>query len=151
MTFEMTPGAIKKFKRTPWRFQRTVETPPLKDLERFVSVILGANPCERAKVTIDDYVFEPKMVNALIGNASGGIRHDLAIEATGREVGRLLVACFSDWVDFLFVPTPKPFVIYADHDEYATFYAISKSNLNLVTEPIRKAGFTLVEDWTREF
>jgi len=26
-------------------------------------------------------------------------------------------------VDFLFVPALKPFVIYADHDEYTAFYA----------------------------
>jgi hypothetical protein len=39
-------------------------------------------------------------------------------------------------VDFLFIPTPKPFVIFADHDEYTTFYANTRSNLNRVAEPL---------------
>jgi hypothetical protein len=46
VTRPMTGGAMKKFGRTPRGFQQTVHT-PLKDLERFVSVILAANPCER--------------------------------------------------------------------------------------------------------
>ncbi len=29
------------------------------------------------------------------------------------EIEELLRAALSDWVDFLFVPTPEPFVIYA--------------------------------------
>ena len=149
MTYEMTPGAIKKFKRTPWRFQQTVVT-PLQDLERFAAVIVGANPCERARATIDEWFFEPRKINALPGIPPGGVRRDLTIEAAEGEVAALLVLCFSEWINFIFVPTPKPFVIYADHDEYATFYANSKSNLNLVIEPLRKAGFTLVEDWERE-
>jgi hypothetical protein len=46
---------------------------------------------------------------------------------------------------------PKRFVIYADHDEYITFYASSKSNLNAVAMPLKTAGFARVDDWSRTF
>ncbi|HUA66595.1 MAG TPA: hypothetical protein VME24_12155, partial [Alphaproteobacteria bacterium] len=62
-----------------------------------------------------------------------------------------LVATFSDWVDFFFVPAPKPFVIYADHDEYATFFANTKSKLNSVVEPLLKSGFKQVLNYQRQF
>jgi hypothetical protein len=67
------------------------------------------------------------------------------------EVEELLIAALGDWVDFLFVPSPKPFVIYADHDEFITFYANTKSNLNRVGTALLARGFKVVEDYTREF
>jgi hypothetical protein len=48
-----------------------------------------------------------------------------------------LIAVLSDCVDFLFIPTPTSFVIYADHDEYITFYAHTRSNLNQVANPLQ--------------
>ena len=66
------------------------------------------------------------------------------------EVGALLQAALSDSVDFWFIPTPKPFVIYADHDEYTTFFANSKSNLNGIVDPLLKRGFESV-DYERSF
>jgi hypothetical protein len=49
-------------------------------------------------------------------------QRDASIFSTNpEEVPALLVSAFSDWSDFLFVPRPKPFVIYADHDEWVTF------------------------------
>jgi hypothetical protein len=61
----------------------------------------------------------------------------------------LLSAAFGDWVDFLFVPAPKPFVVYADHDEYATFFANTKSNLNKVADALTRNEFVAVESYTR--
>ena len=70
--------------------------------------------------------------------------------AVGRqEIEELLHATLSDWVDFLFVPAPKTFVIYADHDEYTTFYANSRSNLNRVTESLLTQGFEEVSGYQR--
>jgi hypothetical protein len=43
-----------------------------------------------------------------------------------KEIAPLLEAALGDWVDFLFVPVPKPFAIYADHDDYITLYANSR-------------------------
>lgn len=61
----------------------------------------------------------------------------------------MLEAALGDWVDFVFVPVPKPFVIYADHDEYTTFYANTKSNLNRVAQALIAAGFEKVLDYER--
>ena len=71
--------------------------------------------------------------------------------ATGqREIEELLHAALSDWMDFLFVPSPEPFVIYADHDEYTTFYAHSRSNLNHIAEPLAAQGFKEISGYIRQ-
>lgn len=148
-----TPGALKKFGRTPCRFQATFQT-PLKQLDLFVSTILSANETiESASVTIAEVVFEPKHLNGLV-NGKDGIQlgRDVTLKAESREqVNELLLAAFSDWVDFLFIPLPKPFVIYADHDEFATFLANTKSNLNPVVQPLLKNGFKEVLNYQRRF
>jgi hypothetical protein len=105
-----------------------------------------------AFITIDEVVFEPKHLVALLGRYS--LPHDFGpdccITATGEgEVAQVLEAALSDWVDFSFVPTPKPFVVYADHDEYATFYANTKSNLNRVGEVLLRVGFDKVTGYER--
>ena len=75
----------------------------------------------------------------------------MSVTAVGRqEVEELLHTTFADWFDFLFVPTPKPFVIYADHDEYTTFYANTRSNLNRVVEALSAQGFESVADYRRQ-
>ncbi len=72
--------------------------------------------------------------------------HDITLTAAGEaEAEALLHAVLSDWVDFLFVPNPKPFVIYADHHDCATFYAQTKSNLNLVSQSLLAQGFEEIE------
>ena len=76
MTVTQTPGAVKKFRRTPWRFQQTVERPEASDLERFV--------------------------------------------------------------------------FYSDHDDWITFYANTKSNINHVIEPLASQGCKLVQNWQRD-
>jgi hypothetical protein len=65
-------------------------------------------------------------------------------------VEELLHTAFSDWFDFLFVPTPKPFVIYADHDEYTTFYANTRSNLNRVVQALSAKGFEEIAEYKRQ-
>jgi hypothetical protein len=153
MTIANTPGIIKKFKKGSWGFQTTFAT-PLKDLDNFVSTILSANAPEEGSVTIDKIVFEPKNLTTLLSTNSlpTEIQHDWSLAAKGNEpVHKLLRTAFSDWVDFLFIPTPKPFVIYADHDEYTTFYANTKSNLNGVADALLAKGFKQVSNYQRKF
>ena len=153
MNISKRPGAIKKFGRTPWKFQSTFQT-PLKQLDPFVSTILSANEAlESASVIIEGFVFEPKHLKAFMdGKQTGPIERDVTFTADGREQTKeLLMAAFSDWADLVFVPMPKPFVIYADHDEYATFFANTKSNLNSVVEPLLKNGFKEVLNYQRHF
>lgn len=152
MTLSSTPGALKRFRQSPGRFQQTFQT-PLKDLERFVSTMFSTHsPPERGCVTIDEVVFEPRTLNSFLAqhSISGELGSDMSLEATGtQEVEALLCSTLADWIDFLFVPTPKPFVIYADHDEYTTFYANSKGNLNRVVDALSGKGFQKVEDYER--
>ena len=57
--------------------------------------------------------------------------HDWSIECDESTLVRgLLISLFADAIDFAFIPAPKPFVIFADHDEYTTFFSPTKSNLN---------------------
>lgn len=153
MILSNTPGKIKKFGRTPWRFQATFKS-PLKELDLFVSTILREDGgFTNGSVTIDGIVFEPKNIKILLAanSLSVELAHDWSITADGKiQVRELLKAAFSDWMDFLFVPTPKPFVIYADHDEYATFYANAKSNLNLVTQALLNNGFKQIQEYQRQ-
>jgi hypothetical protein len=152
MTVTETPGKLNKFGRTPWRFQQTFQT-PRKNLHPFVATVIAAMPqAEAASVTIDEVVFEPKHLLALVtptGNPLD-LGHDVTISAVNRqEVEALLEAALGDWVDFLFVPQPKPVVIYADHDEYTTFYAQSRSNLNSVTANLAAKGFKDIQGYMR--
>lgn len=141
-------GSLKRLRKTPWRFQRTFAT-PLNSLPSFVSTILSArNAVQRGEVVIDAIVFEPRHLHALLraNSLPLDVQGETCIEAEGpRDAEALLIAAFGDPVDFWFVPTPKTFVIYADHDEYATFFATSKSNLNAAVTPLLENGFKLVE------
>jgi len=151
MTVTLTPGVLKKFRRTPWRFQQTVERPQASDLDRFVSTIFTAeHRIEAATVTVDAVVFNTERTTALCP-AGSTLSHDSSISAqSAAEVHALLVAAFWDGPDFICIPTPKPFVFYADHDDWITFYANTKSHLNHVIGPLASHGYKLVQDWKRE-
>jgi len=152
MNLSETPPFRKDFLKAPWPFQQTFQT-PLQDLKRFVGTIVSANKSLREGcVIIEQVVFTPRHLNELLAkyslpHSSGRIWSLTSIGC--EETSELLEATFGDWIDFLFVPAPKQFVIYADHDEYATFYANTKSNLNSVTEPLSQQGFKNVANYTR--
>jgi len=153
MMLSETPGALKNFRRTPWKFQQTFQT-PLKNLQRFVATIVSPSHNFTAGcLTIEQVVFEPKHLISLLTDYSISPRygHDLSLTAVGQEeVEALLQAALSDWVDFIFIPQPKPFVIYADHDEYTTFYAHTCSNLNRVAEALSGQGFKTISGYERQ-
>ena len=152
MKHEITPGVLKRFRRTPWRFQETFQI-PLRDLDTFVSIILtSGDPIQWARLTVDKVIFEPRKWKSLLSNFSppDSLSHELSIEGSGeKEVRELLVAAFGDSLEFLFTPTPKPFVIYADHDEYATFFANTKANLNTVVHALLAKKYKLILDYRR--
>jgi len=152
MTVSHTPGAVKKFRRTPWRFQQTVERPQASDLDRFVSTILSAHDLKAATVTIDEVVFNTERMTALCpaGSALPLARESSISAHSIEEMQALLVAAFWDGPDFICVPTPKPFVFYADHDDWITFYANTKSHLNQIIEPLSSHGYKIVQIWDRE-
>ena len=146
------PGSIKKFRRMPWRFQQTFVT-PLKSLPPFVAEVCRAvEPLESATLTLEQIVFEPKhLAEYCQPLGSSDWQLDTSFEATGEaEVAALLEAALSDWLDFAFVPVPKRFAIYADHDEYATFFAMTKSHLNRVVKGLLNGGFRAVDNYARK-
>ena len=120
------PGFLRQVRRNLWKFQRTFQT-PLHDLRTFVGTIVSAvHGLEAGTFTSDQVVFEPKNLTSLLTSYSimPPYTHGVSVTAGNqREVEALLQAALSDWIDFVFVPDPKPFVMYTDHDEYTTFYA----------------------------
>jgi hypothetical protein len=154
MTISNTPGAIKKFKRTSWSCQMTFAT-PLKKLDVFVPAIFShLKPIKEASITVDSYAFEPKNLLALMSKhmISEQLSRDTLLTAVGPDkVQELLRTAFSDWMNFVFIPVLKLFVIYADHDEYTTFYANTKSNLERIRRSLLAKGFEEVRNYERNF
>jgi hypothetical protein len=109
---------------------------------------------KRGIIVIDGYVFEPKSLRKLLSAHPQfmNLTHDWSIESIAiQSMKELLLATFQHWIDFAFIPTPQPFAIYADHDEYTTFYAMTKSNLNQVVKPLLAQGITQVKDFEQSF
>ena len=152
MNVSETPGALKRFRNTAWKFQQTFQT-PLKDLERFVTTIVSASqPLRGGCVTIDTGVFDPTHLIALLSACSlpTEVGRDTSVTAENqKEVEELLEAVLSDWIDFSFIPRPKSFGIYAAHDEYATFYGQTRFNLNRVVKALSEQGFKAVPNYER--
>src|SRR5437867_1546553 len=98
MIVSKTPGSLKRFGRTPLRFQQTFRT-PLDNLEAFVSSIVSTlTPIEKGCVTIDKVVFEPKHLKALLSeySLSADFGHDLSLAAAGHDqVAALLRAALA--------------------------------------------------------
>jgi hypothetical protein len=151
MKLSDTPSALKQLRKASWNFQQTFKT-PLKKLDTFVSSIVSTGASQTACITVEQAVFEPKHLIDLLTRYSLPPRYGkgVSVTATGqREIEELLKAAFADWVDFLFIPAPKPFAIYADHDEYTTFYANTRSNLSRITEALSSQGFEEIAEYTR--
>jgi hypothetical protein len=148
MEFADVPSASKQIRSLGWRFQKTFLTPPPKQLDPYVDVIVSIGRPRTACITIDQAVFEPKeWISVLTRNSlEPRYKSGVAVTCSGEhEVRELLVATFGGWFDFVYVPSPKRFVIYADHDDYTTFYASTKSNLNSVVTEMLGLGVKEIE------
>jgi len=126
MELSENTNLLRKFRKTAWRFQQTFGTSSTDRQVFAASVVSAIHSLQAASVIVDQVVFEPKHFFAMLG------RHPLpphglnktSITALGpQEAGALLVAALGDDVDFLFVPVPRPFLVFADHHDYATIYA----------------------------
>ena len=150
MKVSLTPGALKKFRRTSWRFQQTFECPQPSDSENFISTIVVANSeLKNGTLRIDRVIFNAEKMMELCPGSN--FAHDTSISAdSANDSSALLFAAFWDGYDFIFVPAPKPFVFYADHDGWITFYANTKSNLNQIIEPLAAKGYKMIQNWQQE-
>jgi hypothetical protein len=99
MTLSETPVALKRFRKTSWKFQRTFKT-PLQNLQRFVTTIVSAaSPLKAGSLTVDQRVFELKHLNGLLTQYSIPLNYDrgLSLIASDRqEAEALLLAVLSD-------------------------------------------------------
>lgn len=153
MLVTQNSGALKKFRRTPWRFQQTMEIPQgFEAHQKFASAIIAAlGEFQEATVTIDEIVFGAECLTALCpADAHPSLTKDVSISVGREDACALLSAAFTDGPDFVFLPSPKPFVCYADHDQWITFYSNTKSQLNHIIKPLASCGYELVKDWQRE-
>jgi|SRR5262249_9647243 len=152
MTLSESPALLKKFRKTPWKFQQTFITPH-RNLQHFVAeVVSTCLPCQSGCLTLDQVIFEPTNLISLLNSHSipPQYGHGWSITAEGKhEIEAVLYAAFRDTVDFVFVPKPAPFAIFADHDDFTTFYAHTRSNLNRVAEALTRGGFETVHDYQR--
>jgi hypothetical protein len=154
MKLSEAPGMLKRLRHTPWKFQQTFHT-PLKNLPAFAGTIVSSNPALHAcSIVIGQVVFEPKHLLALLARHSipaSPLEGQSIAADTRQEAWDLLQVALSDWIDFFFVPEPKSFVVFADHDEYTTMYAHTRSNLNRVTKTLVGQGFTAIQGYERKF
>ena len=145
------PKEIATFCGNPWRLQATFKT-PLKELDRFVATLLKPVSAESAVLSLDLVVFEPKHLIALLNRSSIQVDDSwhLNLRAESQElVTELLVAALADWTDFVFIPSPPSFAIYADHDEYVTFYAKARANLKSLQTRLIAGGFKHIDGYIR--
>ncbi|MHB8756106.1 MAG: hypothetical protein ACYC92_14295 [Candidatus Acidiferrales bacterium] len=88
------------------------------------TILDALQPLKGASVTIYLVVFEPRGLIEMLASSSIPPTYErgVCLTATDRlEIEELLRVTLSEWIDFLFVPEPSEFVIYADHDEFTTF------------------------------
>lgn len=111
----------------------------------FVAEILRPNLVEEGIVTIESTASAPRNLAALLE------LHSLVVPtgpsqslkaANSAEVSDLLEAALADPIDFWFVPSPKAFALYADNNEYVTFFANKKAALAAVVDGFAALGLT---------
>jgi hypothetical protein len=124
----------------------------LKGLGKFVECVFRHFPAESAAVSTEQVVFEPRHVIELLAGQSLELENiwSFILFADSKEsVAKLLEAVLGDWIDFFFIPDPASLAIFADHDEYVTFYSRSELLLADFASTLERAGFQSIPDWIR--
>ena len=158
MRITEAPGAAQALRRKLARsrdyYQETFRTTS-RQVRLFTSTVLAAHThLDAGSVTLEQVVFTPKNLEALLANNDLPLTYgrDTTITASGaKECEALLEAAWSDWLDFYFVPAPSTFQLFADHDEYTTFFAATKGHLARIVTALSAAGFSRVEGYRREW
>jgi len=152
MMLSEAPGAVKQLRKKAWRFQKTFAV-PFKNLQAFVKIVVSDPDFQGGCLTIDRVIFEPKKLIRLLGNYSIAPQYGHGVSITAHsqaEASELLEAALGDSLDFIFTPVPKSIVLFADHDEYMTFFANTRSNLNRVVTALSGGGFREIRDYERQ-
>ena len=145
---------LEQFKSNQPQFQTTFET-PLKNLRSFVETIIEATDSPAAATAvIDQVIFEPRALARLMMRHSidPAFERGFRLRATGvSHVKVLLRAMLNEWIDFLFLPNWQSFAIYADHDEFTTFYFSSRPVVDHISEVLLANGFKPETKFVRRF
>jgi hypothetical protein len=144
---------LSKFRRTSWKFQQTFAPDGERYEKLLPAVIKSLGEAETATVTIAEVNTGTPFLSALVGlsGESTTLERGTSIVAECRdEIAPLLDAALRDGNNFLFVPAPKPFVMYED-DGFATFFANNRSSLNLIAKPLETLGVKLIQGWQCRF
>jgi hypothetical protein len=141
-----------RLREAPFPFQTTYVT-PLKELPDFVSTILARFTVADGAVWIEQIVFEPReLIWYLRGRGfvsdEGKLNRAILHAESRAEVAELLECVLGQWTDFAFIPSPKEFAIYADHDEYTTIFVSTAEVLNRLNTEMENKGFKTAKDWT---
>lgn len=154
-----TPGASQRLRRALGRprayFQQTFRTPVRQQLRVFSAAVVSAHsPIESARVILEQIVFTPKHLEELLAAHHLPVTcgRDWTITAAGQEeVASLLVAAWSDAIDFYFTPTPKQYHLFADHDEYTTIFGATKGQVAKVATALANAEFSRIDGYVRHW
>ena len=142
-----------KFRKSPLPFQCTFKS-PLKDLERFVGVFDSVfTEISSGQAYISSIVFEPKKTNSMLSHHGllERLKPGCTVEAiSNQECSTLLETLLSDWVDFLYIPSPRKYVVFADHDEFCTFYCAKKGGVSKIAAALKDKGYGEVSEFKRE-
>jgi hypothetical protein len=140
-----------RLRETPFAFQQTYVT-PLSDLSRFVHALLTPFKLSEAALWIEQIIFTPdeliKYLNSFgIAIDEGELNRAVIHAEDPSETTTLLECVLGQWIDFAFIPSPKNFVIYADHDEYTTVFTANAELLASVHSNMTFQGFKAVDNW----
>lgn len=152
MRAELVPGARKACRRAAGQYQRTFVA-PLSRRQLLSKIVLDTAASTRSGLFyIETDVFATTRLEEVLvqSELSADRVEGLSITAEDRsECQSLLDAALADSVDFYFVPEPKPFLLYCDHDDYTTFFAHRKGPLSQLSEALSGEGFREVLDYVR--
>jgi hypothetical protein len=140
-----------RMREAPFSFQQTYHT-PLDDLSRFVRSLLAPFEIMEAAVWVETIVFTPNdLIEYLkvfdIASDEELLNRSVIRAHNASEAATLLESVLGQWIDFAFIPSPKEFAIYADHDEFTTIFTASKELLNSLRSDLKLQGFKEVENW----
>ena len=145
---------VKKARKRLRGRQITFQT-PLKELNNFVSSIRQFGfESYIGTAYIEQYVIEPKTTNSILMEFSkeAVVTSNTCIKTeSSSETDQVLAALLSDWIDFIFLFDDSKFGIYADHDEYCTFYSRKSMELSNLKIHMSSSGFKHVPGYERSF
>ena len=137
-------------RRRSWKRQTTCHT-PLSRLPWFTAALVGQLlPFDRALLVVDAVVFDDPPELVAIRKAAGERRPLLVVpghlfEDDAKGFRAALEVTLSGWVDFRVLFSPTSHALWADHDEYTTFFSKSPGKVADVRRMMEAGGVKLPE------